>query len=85
MQVILLAAGQSTRLNQISDKNTLEFAGKPLIEHQVAALKKAKIRDVVVVGGAHNTEKLKKILKPFKNVVVVEQKDIAGGMAGGIK
>jgi len=84
MQVILLAAGMSTRLYPVSDKNTLEFSGKPLIEHQVAALKKAKLRDVVVIGGAHNSLKLKKILKSYKNVLVVEQKEIADGMAGGV-
>ncbi len=84
MQVILLAAGQSTRLKPISDKNTLEFNGKALIEHQVAALKAAKMRDIVVVGGEHNLEKLKSILKPYKNVVVVEQKNLKEGMAGGV-
>ena len=84
MQVILLAAGRSTRLNPISDKNLLEFCGKPLIEHQVAALKKAKMRDIVVVGGAHNLETLKAVLKKYKNVVVTEQKKLEEGMAGGV-
>lgn len=84
MQVILLAAGQSTRLDPIDDKNLLEFAGKPLIEHRVAALKRAKLRDIVVVGGAHNMEALKKVLKGYKNVVVTEQKKLEDGMAGGV-
>ncbi|MFC1732426.1 sugar phosphate nucleotidyltransferase [candidate division KSB1 bacterium] len=84
MQVILLAAGQSTRLDPISDKNTLEFAGKPLITHRVAALKKAKIRDILVVGGKHNLEALEKALKDFKNVLVIEQKKLEDGMAGGV-
>ena len=84
MQVILLAAGQSTRLEPISDKNTLEFVGKPLIVHRVAALKKAKMRDIVVVGGKHNLDVLTKALKDFKNVLVVEQKKLEDGMAGGV-
>ena len=84
MQVILLAAGQSTRLDPIKDKNLLEFCGKTLIEHRVAALKKAKMRDIVVVGGAHNLDNLKKILKKYKNVYVVEQKELKDGMAGGV-
>lgn len=84
MQVILLAAGQSTRLDPIEDKNLLEFGGKTLIEHRVAALKKAKMRDIVVVGGKHNLEKLEGALKDFKNVMVIEQKKLEDGMAGGV-
>ncbi len=84
MQVILLAAGQSTRLDPIKDKNLLEFAGKPLIEHRIAALKKAKMRDIVVVGGKHNIKTLEEALKGYKNVLVVEQKKLGDGMAGGV-
>lgn len=84
MQVILLAAGRSTRLEPLSDKNTLEFSGKTLVEHQVAMLKKAKLRDIVVVGGAHNLSALKKALKDFSHVAVVEQKQLDDGMAGGV-
>jgi len=84
MQVILLAAGQSTRLDPITDKNLLEFAGKPLIEHRLAALKKANMRDVVVVGNKHNVDALEEALKGYKNVLVIEQKKLADGMAGGV-
>ncbi len=84
MQVILLAAGQSTRLDPIEDKNLLEFAGKSLIEHRIAALKKANMRDIVVVGGRHNLEQLKTILKKYKNVMVIEQENLKDGMAGGV-
>jgi len=84
MQVILLAAGQSTRLDPIEDKNFLEFAGKSLIEHRVAAIKKAKLRDIVVVGNKNNLDRLKRVLKKYNNVVVVEQKNLADGMAGGV-
>lgn len=84
MQVILLAAGQSTRLDPLEDKNLLEFAGKTLIEHRVAALKKAKLRDIVVVGGKHNVERLEEALRDFKNILVVEQKKLEDGMAGGV-
>jgi UDP-N-acetylglucosamine diphosphorylase / glucose-1-phosphate thymidylyltransferase / UDP-N-acetylgalactosamine diphosphorylase / glucosamine-1-phosphate N-acetyltransferase / galactosamine-1-phosphate N-acetyltransferase len=84
MQVILLAAGQSTRLDPIEDKNLLEFSGKTLIEHRVAAIKNAKLRDIVVVGGKHNMDALKKAVKKYNNVVVVEQENLADGMAGGV-
>jgi UDP-N-acetylglucosamine diphosphorylase / glucose-1-phosphate thymidylyltransferase / UDP-N-acetylgalactosamine diphosphorylase / glucosamine-1-phosphate N-acetyltransferase / galactosamine-1-phosphate N-acetyltransferase len=84
MQVILLAAGQSTRLDPIADKNTLEFAGKPLIEHQISSLKQAKLRDIAVVANKSNIGKITEILKKYKNVDVVEQKNLEAGMAGGV-
>ncbi|MBN1258494.1 NTP transferase domain-containing protein [Candidatus Peregrinibacteria bacterium] len=84
MQVILLAAGQSTRLSPIADKNTLEFCGRPLIELQVAAVKAAKLRDIVVVANKFNMEKVKEALKKYNNIIVVEQKKLEDGMAGGV-
>ncbi|PIZ72094.1 hypothetical protein COY07_03675 [Candidatus Peregrinibacteria bacterium CG_4_10_14_0_2_um_filter_43_11] len=84
MQVILLAAGRSTRLDPISDKNLLEFSGKTLLEHQISALKKANMRDIVVVANAFNLDRFKKILKGFKNVLVVTQEKLEEGMAGGV-
>jgi len=84
MQVILLAAGQSTRLSPIEDKNLLEFGGKTLLEYQIAALKKAKLRDIVVVANEFNMENIEAVLKGFKNVAVTEQKDLKEGMKGGV-
>lgn len=84
MQVILLAAGQSTRLQPIHDKNLLTFAGKTLIEHRIAALKKAKIRDIVVVGNKENMQGLEEALCDYKNILIVEQKDMKGGQAAGV-
>ncbi|MBN2307080.1 NTP transferase domain-containing protein [Candidatus Peregrinibacteria bacterium] len=84
MQVILLAAGQSTRLAPLEDKNLLQFSGKTLIEYQVAALKQAKLRDIVVVANKFNLKKIASALKGYKNVAVTEQKDLAEGMKGGV-
>ncbi len=84
MQVILLAAGQSTRLSPIEDKNLLEFSGKTLIEYQVAALKKAKLRDIVVVGNKFNIDQIEAALKGYKNVAVTQQKDLDEGQKGGV-
>ncbi|MFA5793088.1 MAG: NTP transferase domain-containing protein [Candidatus Gracilibacteria bacterium] len=83
MKVILLSAGRSLRAKPIEDKNFLKFCGKTLVEHQVEALKKAGFNDILVVGGAHNKDKLKEILKPFK-VQICEQKNLDEGMAGAV-
>jgi UDP-N-acetylglucosamine diphosphorylase / glucose-1-phosphate thymidylyltransferase / UDP-N-acetylgalactosamine diphosphorylase / glucosamine-1-phosphate N-acetyltransferase / galactosamine-1-phosphate N-acetyltransferase len=84
MQVILLAAGVSSRLDPIQDKNLLEFCGKPLIEHQIAAIKKAKLRDIVIVGNPDNMESLKKIARLYNNVAVVQQERDEDGMCGAV-
>jgi bifunctional UDP-N-acetylglucosamine pyrophosphorylase/glucosamine-1-phosphate N-acetyltransferase len=84
MQVILLAAGVSSRLDPIQDKNLLEFCGKSLLEHQIAALKKAKLRDIVLVGNDENLEDLKTVAKKFNNVAAVKQEKDADGSCGAV-
>lgn len=63
----------------IPDKNFLKFFGKPLIAHQIEALKKAGFREVLVIGGKHNLKGLKKL-----GCLVREQKDLDLGMAGAV-
>ncbi len=60
MKAIILAAGMGTRLGKYTQgkpKCMLEFRGKPLLQWQVGALRKAGINDIVVVGG-YEAEKL---------------------------
>lgn len=84
MQVILLAAGRSNRLNPIEDKNTINFLGDPLVLRRVKDLKNAGFNNIVVAAGTHNLSKIKEILSVFKDVKVSEQKDPEAGMAGAI-
>lgn len=85
MKVIVLAAGRSKRLKPIEDKNFLEFLGKPLIQLQLEQMAAAGLKDFIVVGGAHNLGKLKKLAKTMKPTFrVVEQKNLDEGMAGAI-
>lgn len=54
MRAIILAAGQGTRLRPLTDdkpKCMVELAGKPLLHHQVNALRGVGINDIVLVGG----------------------------------
>lgn len=89
MKVILLAAGRSKRLKPIEDKNFLNFLEKPLIEHQIEQLYAAGLRDIILVGGAHNLEKLKATAKKIRSaradfLKIVEQKKLDDGMAGAL-
>ena len=65
MKVIILAAGQGTRLRPYSDnipKCMVEMAGKPLLLHQLDSMKACKISmdDVAIVGG-YKIDILKKL------------------------
>ncbi|MEK9166687.1 MAG: NTP transferase domain-containing protein [Patescibacteria group bacterium] len=83
MKVLLLAAGRSKRAKPIEDKNFLRFCGKYLIKHQIEALKSAGFDDIIIVGGAHNLEKLRKVAQKY-DAKVVEQKNLDEGMAGAV-
>ena len=70
MKVLLLAAGRSRRVKPIEDKNFLKFAGRTLLEHQLDTLKRVGLTDLVIVGGAHNLEKLRELAAPYEAQVV---------------
>lgn len=83
MKVILLAAGQSTRLKPISDKILLTFCGKTLLEHQIERISNCGFNDFIIVGNKYNLQKIEDICKKIKgNFKFAEQKDLNQGMAG---
>ncbi len=85
MKVLLLAAGRSKRLKPIEDKNFLRFLGKPLIQHQIDQIMAAGLKEIILVGGAHNLEALKKLARGISSgIKVVEQKHLDEGMAGAV-
>ena len=54
MKAIILAAGMGSRLKPLTDsmpKCMLEIAGKPLLHHQISTLRRAGVRNIIVVGG----------------------------------
>lgn len=95
-KVIILAAGQSKRMDPLPDKNFLKFCGKPLLQWQVEQLARAGFRDVAVIGGRHNLDELAKIqpgleknskkshTKAKFSFTILEQKKLEDGMAGAV-
>ena len=83
MKTLLLAAGRSRRVKPIEDKNFLKFAGKTLLEHQLDTLKRVGLTDILIVGGAHNREKLEELSKPY-NAKILVQENLDEGMAGAV-
>ena len=83
MKVILLAAGQSTRLQPINDKILLKFCGKTLLEHQIDVISSAGLEDFIIVGNKYNLPKIQEICqKLYGNFHFAEQKDLTTGMSG---
>lgn len=54
-----------------------------MIKHQIEILKSGGFEDIIVVGGAHNLEKLEKVCQGY-GAKVVEQKNLEEGMAGAV-
>lgn len=83
MKTLVLAAGRSRRVKPIEDKNFLKFAGRTLLEHQLDTLKRVGLTDLLIVGGAHNKEKLEELGKPY-NAKILIQENLDEGMAGAV-
>ncbi len=66
-RVIILCAGQGTRLRPVTDKQPkcmVPVAGRPLIEWQIEAIREAGIDDIVLVGG-YRAEELQHLGLPI--------------------
>lgn len=91
-KVIVLAAGQSKRMDPLPDKNFIEFCGKPLIQWQIEQLHNAGFSNIAVIGGRHNLDDLAKVdvsmmskKRGVKNTfAILEQKKLEDGMAGAV-
>jgi Uncharacterized MobA-related protein len=83
IKAILLAAGQSKRLNS-ENKLAKIYKKKPLINHTLQTLHKSKVNKVIIVFG-YQHKKIKKIIKPHKKNIFFFNKDYKKGMASSIK
>ncbi len=83
MKVILLLAGRSQRFWPLKEKTLFPICGRTLLEHQLARLEVAGIKekDVLLVGGKHNLEDTKKLLPKMQTV---EQENLELGMRGAL-
>lgn len=83
--VILLAAGDSTRLWPLKDKHLIKFLDKPLIYHSVLQLKKSGFKHIVIVGNKNNITNFEQLRNQFIDLdmyfVIQDEKN---GMAGAV-
>ena len=86
-KTIFLAAGRSSRMKPLSDKNFLDFCGEPLILRLLKNAQKGGLKNFVIVGNEDNKDKIKEICSHnefLQNAVVTIQTNLDEGMAGGI-
>lgn len=88
MKTILLAAGSSSRMSPIGDKNFLSFSGKPLMLHLLENAQAAGSNDFIIVANAENQAQVELLCANhdfLKDAVIVVQTDLNEGMAGGVR
>ncbi|PID70733.1 hypothetical protein CSB37_01455 [bacterium DOLZORAL124_38_8] len=85
MKTIFLAAGKSSRIQPISNKNLLKFMGKPLIIHLLENAQKGGLKNFIIVCNKDNKEVFEKILQQGNiTAEFVLQPNLEDGVAGGV-
>lgn len=86
-QVILLAAGQSTRTWPIAEKIFVKILGKTILEHQIETLLTAKLKNICIVGNQKNINCIQEICQekfPEHHFSYAVQENLEEGIRGGI-
>lgn len=85
---LLLCAGQSSRMNPLSDKIFFEYLGKSLLEWKIEELLHfPEISEIFIVGNRGNIKNIERICQekfPGKAFVFTVQEKPEEGMMGGI-
>jgi len=83
ISAILLAAGQSKRMN---DENKLikKIKGKPLIKHSVINILESSIDELIIITG-HQNKILEKIIDKNDKIKIIFNSQFKTGMASSIK
>lgn len=85
MKTVFLAAGKSSRMAPISDKNFLEFCGEPLIIKLLKNAEEGGLENFIIVASKDNQEEVESVLQKYDFPAdIVIQEDQEEGMAGGV-
>ncbi len=86
-QAIILAAGLGTRMGEASAKTPkalFPLAGRPLIDHVIAALRDAGIDKIVVTAHAHADQLIEHLRKNAPDILISDERDQLMNTGGGV-
>lgn len=85
MKTIVIAAGRSSRMNPLPDKNLLNFMGKPLLIHLLENLQKGGLENFIVVANESNKAEISRDLQAHNfTAEITVQPNLDDGMAGAV-
>jgi len=83
ISAILLAAGQSKRMNG-ENKLTKNLKGLPLVKHSIINILESSIDELIIITGYQN-DILEKLINKNKKIKIIFNNDFKSGMASSIK
>lgn len=76
---VILAAGKGTRMNSFLPKTLCEINGKPMLYYILDTVVKLNPHKIIIIVGHKKEVVIEKILKyPYKNIEIIEQKELLG-------
>lgn len=85
MKTIFLAAGLSSRIAPMKEKNLLKFCGKPILIHILENAQQGGLENFIIVCNQENKKHIANVLQKYNfSADLVVQPQIKEGMAGGI-
>ena len=85
-QAIILAAGFGTRMGKVSahtPKALLRLAGRPLLDHIIAALREADMDKIVVTAHAHAAQIIAHLQKTAPDILISDERNQLMNTGGG--
>jgi adenosylcobinamide-phosphate guanylyltransferase len=83
---LVMAGGKGSRMTLLEEKPLLQVGGKPVIEHVITALKKAKKISSIVVAVSDYTPKTAKLLTKFSvSIIKTPGKEYVSDMGYAIR
>jgi phosphomannomutase/phosphoglucomutase len=75
---VILAGGASSRFLPLSDKNSLKFMGRSLVEHHIENLNAVGITDIIIITSPTNNKLVEETTSKYKGIRLTIQQEPKG-------